>query len=93
MPPIATSAAALSQASTKSPARYIASVGDSFSWAKASAADTSLTSPISTLVAGGTSMPAISAILAALWPTMAALRPPSCRITLRTASASRLDRM
>ena len=93
MPPIATSAEAMSQASWKSLARYMASVGESFSCANGSAVLVSDTSPTSTLVKGGTLTPAISAMASADWPTMAEFSAPFFISTLRTASVSFLFRM
>lgn len=74
MPPSATSAPALAQASSKLLARYKASRGDSFSWAKGSDHEISVTSPMSTCVLVGTCIAAMSAIVQADCPTMAEFR-------------------
>ncbi|VUT19905.1 hypothetical protein SB6421_05827 [Klebsiella huaxiensis] len=76
MPPISTSFTAFSTASAKSFARYMASVGESFSCAKGSLSSIALTSPIRILVSAGTLTPAISAILIADCPTIAAFNAP-----------------
>ena len=93
IPPRATRASALATASAKSRARYSPRVGDSFSWAKASSGPTESTSPISTWVPAGTSIPAIPAMVAADWPTMAGLSAPSTRINRRRASRPWASRM
>ena len=66
MPPSSTRRSALATASWKVLARYMASTGESFSWAKGSETSTLSTSPMRILVAAGTATPAISAIFGAL---------------------------
>ena len=81
----------MSNASSVSEARYMASTGESFSRANGSSGDTSSTSPMSTFVCSGTEMPAICAMVSALWPTIFAFRTPftsSVRLSASSASPS-----
>ena len=86
-PPSSTSRSALAAASSNVAARYMASTGESFSCANSSAGSTLSTSPMRIFVPG-TSTPAISAMVQALWPTMRALSEPLMRMVLRTRSVS-----
>ena len=78
----------MAAASSNVAARYMASTGESFSCANSSAGSTLSTSPMRIFVPAGTSTPAISAMVQALWPTMRALSEPLMRMVLRTRSVS-----
>ena len=83
-PPSQTSFSALSSASSKSFAWYIASTGESFSCANSSESSTLSTSPMRIFVSSGTSTPASAAMVCALWPTIFAFNAPLIKIVWRT---------
>ena len=87
-PPSIKSCSDMSSACSKVSALYMASTGESFSWAKGSEMSVEVTSPISIFVFSGTSTPAIWAILYALWPTIFAFTPPLMITVLPTFSIS-----
>ena len=90
-PPSSTNFSAFLTAASKSLALYIASTGESFSWAKASSISTDSTSPIKTLVSTGTSKPASFAIVQAVCPTILEFNPPFTKIIFLIFSVSSLS--
>ena len=89
-PPSSINCSAFSTASSNEFALYIASTGDSFSWANSSDKSTLSTSPINIFVFSGTSTPANSAILWAFWPTIFEFKAPFIIIVFLTFSVSSL---
>ena len=75
-------------ASSKVLALYMASTGESFSWAISSDGSTLVTSPMRIFVFSGTSKPASLAMVWALWPTILALTEPLMMTVFLTLSSS-----
>mmetsp|Transcript_16852 Transcript_16852/g.42170 ORF Transcript_16852/g.42170 Transcript_16852/m.42170 type:complete len:202 (-) Transcript_16852:311-916(-) len=87
-PPKVMSLSAMSTALSKLGARYMASTGHSFSSDRGSSLPMAATSPMMTLVPGGTVMPNSSASFCTLWPTMLGLSLPSTMTLARTLTFS-----